>query len=185
MSGVPGFLSPPAWTNQDIVLYHGTIDFYARSIRKRVDVMRGAPRTDFGRGFYTTTSRRQARSWAWQLSVDYNAAHPALAIPARPVVISFRVPRDRLSKLDILAFVRGDFHAGDYWSLVHYCRSGNPGHARSVPPNKRRWYDMVAGPVAAVWRTRLLIANADQYSFHTRRAGRILDGSLVRVERVK
>ena len=73
----------------------------------------------------------------------------------------------RLARLDGLSFVRGDFHSDHFWSLVHHCRSGGVAdHARPVPPKSSDiWYDLVVGPVAAVWRTRLMIANADQYSF--------------------
>jgi Protein of unknown function (DUF3990) len=185
MAGIAGFLGSRTWTNQDIVLYHGTIDTHARSIRKRIDVKRGSPTTDFGRGFYTTTSRMQARSWAWQLSVDYNASIPAGMTQARPVLIRFQVSRDSLAKFQSLSFVRGDFHARDYWSLVHSCRLGASGHGRPIPPNRSSWYDIVVGPMLAVWRTRLVIANCDQYSFHTSRAGKVLDASPQRFERVK
>ena len=34
---------------------------------------------------------------------------------------------------------------------------------------------MVSGLVAAVWRTRLMIANADQYRFHTVRGAKVLN----------
>ena len=184
MTAVPAFLAPPAWTNADAVLYHGTIDVHARSIRRGIQVRRGNPNTDFGRGFYTTTSRRQARSWAWQLSIDYNAKLPPGRPSASAVVIRFLVPRDRLARLQSLSFVRGDYHAVDFWSFVHHCRSGGD-HRRLVPPNRGPWYDMVAGPVAAVWRTRLLISDADQFSFHTGRAATLLDASWSRAERVR
>lgn len=40
-------------------LYHGSI----MAVRKPV-VSRGRSKTDFGKGFYTTTSREQAEKWA-------------------------------------------------------------------------------------------------------------------------
>ncbi|MDR1183634.1 MAG: DUF3990 domain-containing protein [Coriobacteriales bacterium] len=40
-------------------LYHGS---YA--VVQKPDVTLGAPRKDFGQGFYTTTSKRQADEWA-------------------------------------------------------------------------------------------------------------------------
>jgi hypothetical protein len=127
MAPIPGSLAATPWNNQDIFLYHGTIDIHVQSIRKGVNVMLGNPRTDFGRGFYTTTIRRQARSWAWQLAVDYNAKKAPQLPRAYARVIRFRVRRDRLAQLETLVFVRGDFHATDYWSLVRHCRSGEPG----------------------------------------------------------
>jgi hypothetical protein len=40
-------------------LYHGSY-----TVVQKPDVMLGAPRKDFGQGFYTTTSKRQADEWA-------------------------------------------------------------------------------------------------------------------------
>jgi hypothetical protein len=184
MTAIPRFLRPRKWRNQDLVLYHGTLNIYSASIRSRVDVRKGRKGTDFGRGFYTTTVKRQARAWAWQLCLDYNGnLKPGLAY-ATPELIVFRVERDALAKLDCLMFARGDYHARDYWSLVHHCRSKKPGHGRNVTAtNPNRWYDVVVGPVAAVWRTRLAIAGTDQYSFHTSRGANVLD--FQRIEPVK
>lgn len=57
--------TPAHWTNQDLPLYHGTLDRYVSSILSGVDVTKGRAHTDFGKGFYTTTVERQARAWAW------------------------------------------------------------------------------------------------------------------------
>ena len=73
MSSIPRFLRPRKWRNQDLILYHGTLSIFSASIRTKVDVRRGKIGTDFGRGFYTTTTKRQARAWAWQLCLDHNA----------------------------------------------------------------------------------------------------------------
>jgi hypothetical protein len=66
----PTLLYPPtAWINQEIVLYHGTIESYADDIiGNSVDVQLGKPNRDFGPGFYTTTLFRQAEYWAYLLS---------------------------------------------------------------------------------------------------------------------
>jgi len=185
MGKLPRFLRSEPWTNKDLYLFHGTLDLHLRSIRKGVDVERGAPGRDFGRGFYTTTIKRQARSWAWQLALDYNAARPGIDSTALPVVVSYQVNRDDLSRLDCLSFVRGDFQAEDYWSLVHHCRSGLAGHKRHTYPETGEWYDVVVGPVAAVWRTRLAIADSDQFSFHTQAGAALLNGSPRRYETVR
>ena len=42
-----------------MLLYHGS----TMAVRKPT-FMRGRLRTDFGKGFYTTTSREQAEKWA-------------------------------------------------------------------------------------------------------------------------
>jgi hypothetical protein len=78
-----------------------------------------------------------------------------------------------LAGLDTLAFVRGDFYADDYWSLIHYCRKGALDHSRSSPG----YYDIVYGPVAAFWNQRMIVADADQISFHTLSAENVLNSS--------
>jgi hypothetical protein len=183
MAIIPGFLEPKAWRNQDLLLYHGTLNIYSASIKARVEIRKGRKGTDFGRGFYTTTVKRQARAWAWQLCLDHNAKSSTSA-PAMPEVLVFRASRDELATLDCLMFARGDFHANDYWSLVHHCRNNKPAHGRKLTAtNRSRWYDVVAGPVAGVWRTRLALADTDQYSFHTARGARVL--VFQRIEPVK
>src|SRR5947209_6134213 len=132
----PPILNPPLpWTNQDLVLYHGTIDQFEASILARIRVSRGKQFRDFGRGFYTTTNLWQARSWAWQTSQDYSGSIPR--------VIQLTLGRDALARLDTLWFVRCASDAEDYWSFVHRCRSLGTHHGRAL---KRGWYDMVVGP---------------------------------------
>ena len=157
MAALPIIFPPPLWSNQDIVLYHGTIDAHATAIVASVRVSLGKPYTDFGAGFYTTTLRRQAHTWAAQIAATKS---PVTA----PAVIQITVAREDLARLQTLAFVRGDFHADDYWSFVHYCRAGALDHNR---PHPFGYYDVVYGPVAAFWNQRMIIADADQIRFHT------------------
>jgi hypothetical protein len=140
---------PPLWSNQNIVLYHGTL-------------------TDFGPGFYATTVLRQARSWAAQIAATKGGG-------GVPAVIKITISRDALALLQTLVFARGDFHAKDYWSFVHYCRKGALDHNRSHPHVS--YYDVVYGPVAAFWNQRMMIADADQISFHTPAAEAVLNSS--------
>ncbi len=53
----------------------------------------------------------------------------------------------RLGDVQTLAFIRGDFHADDFWSLIHYCRNGATDHGRAAP------LAVVYGPVAAFWKS--------------------------------
>ena len=92
--------------------------------------------------------------WAAQMS----ARRPGTL----PSVIKIVIRRDDLTGLESLAFVRGDFHAEDYWSLVHYCRKSALNRARLSG-----YYDVIYGPVAAFWNQRMAIANVDQISFYT------------------
>lgn len=155
----------PVWNDQDIVLYHGTLDLHVASILQRVDLNRCRHLRDFGRGFYTTTNRLQAERWANDL-----AARNAGAAPA---VIAFAVERNDLAVLDSLVFVRGTAAAVDFWSFVQFCRSSATDHGRAHAP----WYDLVAGPVMGSLRKQSVIPDGDQLSFHTLQATAVLDRS--------
>ena len=114
------------------------------------------PLTDFGQGFYTTTSLHQAREWA-------NARVRRILAPTQAhtaVVIQFSLGHDWPAHLDALAFARPIV---DFWDLVTDCRYGFPPHQRS---GSKAAYDVVYGPVT-IWPSRLLIQDCDQISFHT------------------
>lgn len=161
-------LYPPSpWTNAPVRLYHGTVEVFARAIVSGgAKVNLGRTGTDFGPGFYTTTLERQAKTWAHQLAIRRKGT--------RAAVVAIEVDRDALASLDTLTFVRGDFDAEDFWSLVVHCRGGAVNHARV---GGRSHYDAVIGPVASFWRQRLLIQGVDQVSFHTAAAERVLNSS--------
>lgn len=151
------------------MLFHGTSDTYAAAIVSGpILSSRGRPFRDFGPGFYTTTIDLQAHTWAAEIASSITGAKPA--------VIEITVSREDLASLDALAFVRGDFHAVDFWSLVHYCRAGATDHGRTAP-GKAKYYDVVYGPVAAFWNQRSCISGADQISFHTPSADLVLNRS--------
>ncbi len=152
------------WVNPELVLYHGTANHFQESILESVDVAFGLRKTDFGRGFYMTTSLAQSRAWAWQTSQKNPGSLPA--------VIMFSVDRDSIAKLETLCFVRGSQDSEDYWNLVHSCRSLGSHHGRT---RKRGWYDVVIGPVARDWRQRDAFPDADQISFHTSRSATLLN----------
>lgn len=154
------------WTNQHLVVYHGTLDTHVGSILGGINLAHSRVHTDFGRGFYTTTVERQARAWAWSLA----QRSPGTA----PAVVRFAVDRDQLAALECVCFVRGSFDADDFWGLVYRCRTLGQHHARVMNAG---WYDMVVGPVAASWRQRLMIYDADQIGFCTPRAISLLNGS--------
>jgi hypothetical protein len=172
---------PAPWSalSKRLVLWHGTLQTAADDIAVRgVDRSCGRASLDFGRGFYTTTNRRQADRWA---QIKHANLAPAERSADRPALLRFSVPFERFAQLDSLLFVRGDIRHEMYWSFVHHCRSGSlnmprthlhPG--RSAPDD---WYDVVGGPLAAAWppRGRIALADTDQFSFHTAAAIDILD----------
>jgi hypothetical protein len=99
----------PAGSIKPLVVYHGTDDTLpgvssvtqgARLIGFRVNLALCRPNTDFGQGFYVTTSEHQAKQWAnarWVRS-------PAAGVNA--LVLRFELDRDWLASLDALAFTR-------------------------------------------------------------------------------
>ena len=155
----------PLWSDQDIVLYHGTLDLHVASILQSVDLNRCKHLRDFGRGFYTTTRQTQAERWANDLAAQTAGAAPA--------VLEFTVERNDLALLETLFFVRGSAGAVDFWSFVQFCRSSAADHGRA----HTLWYDLVVGPVMGSMRKQRVIPDGDQISFHTPHATAVLDGS--------
>jgi len=182
----PPILNPaPTWRrprSEYLILYHGCTTPDKDAIERRgVDVLVGRVDADFGRGFYTTTLEGQARQWAW--SRYYHPRYSRLT-GYQPVVLRFRVRRHDLAGLQSLHFVLGDYDSEDYWSLVQHCRQSTRTTLRDhsgpvTDASGNRWYDLVAGPVAAMWRQRVAMTDADQCSFHTA-AGTHLLTALVR-----
>jgi hypothetical protein len=155
----------PHWNDQDIVLYHGTLDVHVASILQAVDPNVCQYLRDFGRGFYTTTNRQQAERWANDLALRTAGGVPAM--------IRFTVERNELARLDFLFFVRGTPAASDFWSFVQYCRTTAADHNRA----QTGWYDIVVGPVTGSWKKQTVILDGDQVSFHTHPAALVLDNS--------
>lgn len=158
---------PPAWTNAHLTLFHGTVETAVNSILDGIDLGRCRPYRDFGRGFYTTTLRRQAEYWA-QVEAGKSAT------PTAPVVVAFAVDLHRLARLETLVFVRGEFEADAFWSLVYRCREYDSDHGRTTNGG---WYDLVAGPVSSFWEQRTAVPGYDQFSFHTPLGVLLLDAS--------
>lgn len=158
---------PPPWDGERVTLYHGTLERHVASVLAGVDLRYAEPGKDFGRGFYTTPLQRQAIAWALKA-----ANRPGvLDVPA---VIAFEVSLDDFARLDTLAFVRGEFEAERFWSLVWRCRRSDTHHGRV---SNDGWYDVVVGPVAADWQQRIPMAGYEQFSFHTARAVSLLNRS--------
>jgi hypothetical protein len=150
-----------AWTNQDLIVFHGTTWNAAQVIeRTNPDPRRGSRYTDFGRGFYVTTNRKQAENWANE------RARPHLNKNESAAVLEYAIDRDRLSALADLVFVLEDRSTG-FWDFVAHCRSGvlsssgTPDHCR--PANGH--YSVVYGPVT-LWPQTLVLKDCDQISLH-------------------
>lgn len=177
---MPVLYSPaPQWKparSRYIRLYHGCTSHDAKSIQTHgIDPMLCRRNTDFGRGFYTTTVRYQARQWAWARFY----ALPRIR-PNQPVVFKFVLDRHQLADLKFISFVLGGYKKQDFWSLVQHCRQSTPkvinDHRGPVSmPDGTKWYDIACGPVAAFWRQKYAMLDADQFSFHTTQAVELLN----------
>ena len=161
------------WSNQPLKVYHGCDDVSANGIvpagggGHAISLASGSPTTDFGQGFYTTTNVHQAEQWA---NRRYHIGRSRGAKSA--AVVEFTIDRDDMAGLDDMAFVREDFAPNsDYWQLVAHCRGGND-HARPGTSGTG-YYDVVYGPVS-LYPQFLVIADADQISFHTGDALKVL-----------
>jgi len=168
------------WTNGPLVLYHGCDHASAASIitptspnQHGVQLAHSRPLTDFGRGFYTTTSFHQAKNWA-------NSRCRRLKRTTTPwlaTILRFEVDRNQLTPLAVapnqlaplekLCFVIENSNA-DYWDLVRHCRRGGNHLLRG-----NRNYDVVFGLVS-LWPQTLVVKDCDQISFHTSRGLSVL-----------
>lgn len=89
------------WSNGPVALYHGTDDLSAPSIispswpmRHGVNLGKSNTLTDFGKGFYTTTSLHQAKNWA---NTRYRRTLVTSSAANHAVVLRFDVDRNRLA----------------------------------------------------------------------------------------
>jgi Protein of unknown function (DUF3990) len=142
----------PVWNNGPLILYHGCSNYSLEPLNRRgirinsvntnIDISVCRKRSDFGQGFYTTTSEHQARQWANQ-QVRRARVRPGSNDIA--TVLRLEVDRTRVGAFATLVFV-GDM--GEYWNFVAYCRHGFPPHAPQVQGMAQRIYDVVYGPVS-------------------------------------
>jgi hypothetical protein len=146
------------WTNQDIVLYHGTNAQYADAIiADGVNVKHGlATRGDFGIGFYCPTILSQAKEWASKNQ----------RLKGEPAIIAFDIPRDELATLNFLSFVLAEKNSDDFWNFVQFCREHGIAHGRNRDTHPDG-FDVVCGPMSSDYEQRIPMRHMDQISFHT------------------
>ncbi len=149
-------------------LYHGS----TMTVRKPA-ISRSRPKTDFGKGFYTTTSREQAEKWA-QIKKNREGNNENV----RAVVSVFEFDE---KLLDSTQYNTRHFNGAtvEWLDFVVSNRKGGTSHD----------YDIIMGPVAndklyatiSLYETGVLDASTaieqlkthqlfDQLSFHTARA---------------
>ena len=153
-----------------MLLYHGS----TMAVRKPI-VSRGRGKTDFGKGFYTTTSREQAEKWA-QIKRDRmgDEAHAIVSVFELDDAV-LNNPAYHTRHFDGATAEWLDFVVGNRRGEVHHN------------------FDLIMGPVAndrlyatiTLYENGILDANAaieqlnthqlfDQLSFHTTKACNLL-----------
>lgn len=153
-----------------MLLYHGS----TMAVRKPI-VSRGRGKTDFGKGFYTTTSREQAEKWA-QIKRDRmgNEAHAIVSVFELDDAV-LNNPAYHTRHFDGATAEWLDFVVGNRRGEVHHN------------------FDLIMGPVAndklyatiTLYENGILDANGaieqlnthqlfDQLSFHTTKACKLL-----------
>lgn len=153
-----------------MLLYHGS----TMAVRKPI-VSRGRGKTDFGKGFYTTTSREQAEKWA-QIKRDRmgDEAHAIVSVFELDDAV-LNNPAYHTRHFDGATAEWLDFVVGNRRGEVHHN------------------FDLIMGPVAndrlyatiTLYENGILDANAaieqlnthqlfDQLSFHTTKACQLL-----------
>jgi Protein of unknown function (DUF3990) len=136
------------WGSQALTVYHGTVGPYADDIGggsgRGILLARCLPKTDFGRGFYTTRILDQAVRFANnrydELHDDFVNGRSAFD-PECAAIVAFEVNLDALAVVDTLAFVQP---TPDWQAFVSYCRL--PSHGHKAVGN---FYGAVYGPVSA------------------------------------
>ena len=153
-----------------MLLYHGS----TMAVRKPI-VSRGRGKTDFGKGFYTTTSREQAEKWA-QIKRD------RMGDEAHAIVSVFELD-DAVLNNPAYHTRHFDGATAEWLDFVVGNRRGEVNHN----------FDLIMGPVAndklyatiTLYENGILDANAaieqlnthqlfDQLSFHTTKACKLL-----------
>ena len=153
-----------------MLLYHGS----TMAVRKPI-VSRGRGKTDFGKGFYTTTSREQAEKWA-QIKRD------RMGDDAHAIVSVFELD-DAVLNNPAYHTRHFDGATAEWLDFVVGNRRGEVHHN----------FDLIMGPVAndrlyatiTLYENGILDANAaieqlnthqlfDQLSFHTTKACKLL-----------
>lgn len=166
-----------AWTNPDLVVYHGTDLVSANAIvtpsnglSHSVSVSASRTGLDFGQGFYVTTILQQAIDWA-----NRRQSYLTRKFPRRShvsAVVRMTISRDALAKADDLVFVTAE-DGGDYWAFVDHCRKEeDPGAGRAAP------YDVVYGPVAR-FPKKAIFPRMDQIGLHTDAALALLTNAAI------
>ncbi|MBV9854403.1 MAG: fibronectin type III domain-containing protein [Streptosporangiaceae bacterium] len=143
--------------------YHGTSLAYAQDIQANgIDLTKSDPDTDFGMGFYVTTSLSQAQQWARK---NFRGQTPS--------VVHFRIPASSLAPGSLCGLVfptsnpPADFFSFTKWIGLH------------TPPIGGAGYDFVEGPLllnrAGFLAGQPPIIGGQQDSFHTAAGVAILD----------
>ena len=120
-----------------------------------------------------TTVLTQAEDWADR---KFRNSPRKTKQTIHAVVLKFEVDRNHLASVLSMGFVT-DSSSSDYRDFVEHCRNQIGTHLLFGNRN----YDVVFGPVT-LWPQRLVIKDADQMSFHTEAALKLLSNPVIHSE---
>jgi len=120
----------PSWLiqNQPVTVFHGTT-----SLLEAIDVSKGKPYKDFGRGFYVTTSINHAKKLAIR---NKRIEMERFGVQCNAYLYSYGMDIDKLSDFNIKVFYKADF---EWLQFVLSNRKSR---------NRTHNYDIVIGPTA-------------------------------------
>ena len=177
------------WTSaSDIAFFHGTDSDALASYTLpavgnpindsgnrlfRPDLTKCRTQTDFGRGFYMTSSPRQAREWANEVVLKSVAKG---SLTSQAIVLRFVLSRELIATADSHSFVSETLDYYDFTDRWRGAVTGTLPHGRStnhewvdnstITRQSKTTYDFVHGPVR-LNRQHILLQNCDQFSLHT------------------
>jgi len=114
--------------NHDIIVYHGST-----SLINTIDVTKGKPYKDFGRGFYVTESKSHASSLALR---NKRIEKERYGVSCDAHLYTYKINMTRLSKFNVKEFIKADYE----WLLfvIENRRARDRAHN----------FDIVIGPTA-------------------------------------
>jgi hypothetical protein len=143
----------------DICLYHGSNVAF-----DDIDLAKSKDKRDFGKGFYTTTIKEQARSWAASLQRRYGGDGKFLYVFKYEMSAQLNVKVFDSMSLEWLEFVKDNRMTGGLGHAFDIVKG--PVANDNTMPTIALYVDGTIGVEAAIAQLAYHKAN-DQVSFHT------------------
>lgn len=107
-------------SNSSKLFYHATTSKHEKSVRRRIDLRKCNPYTDFGKGFYLTSNLEQAVAHAKRRAKRRKYGVKKESKKFDPVIFIFEVDWDRLKRKRLKVFPEKDLEWAEF---IYKCRS--------------------------------------------------------------